>query len=187
EVYEIADYGPFERFPYFRVFAGGTWYGSEAMGRGELCLLLTYWTLRDVRKDSILVLEEPETHVSPQSQKQLMNVIAKFCDEKGIWVVIATHSPTIVSRIPEENLVMLISEQESARQISLASKLQLSILLGGGVAFIGALITEDNAAKDFLIVLLQELDPDLYAQFEVISAKGAGNITLVLNSMPRTG
>src|SRR5579872_1963196 len=95
EIYEISDYGGLPLFPYFHVSSDGIDYGSEAMGRGELALLLTYWTLRDLPANSILVIEEPETHVSPRSQDCLMNILAKFSDEMRIWAIIATHSPTI--------------------------------------------------------------------------------------------
>ena len=103
QLFEIPEYADFDRFPYFRVTANGVEYASDAMGQGELSLLIMLWVLRDLKPNSILVLEEPESHVSPRSQAALMNVIAEACSQKGLWVIVTTHSPTVVARIPREH------------------------------------------------------------------------------------
>ena len=185
-MYEIADYAGFERFPYFQATSAGVSYGSEGMGRGELSLLLTYWTLRDLKKDSILILEEPETHVSPASQESLMNVVAKFSDEMGIWVVVATHSPTIISRVLREHLKLLVRVAGPACFVREPTKMDISRILGGRVAFNGALIVEDEAAKHFLLTLIEEFDPGLLRQWEVVSAGCDSAITGILKMMPKT-
>jgi energy-coupling factor transporter ATP-binding protein EcfA2 len=186
QVFEISDYAGFERIPYFRVSAGGITYGSEGMGRGELSLLSAHWTLNDLSKNSILILEEPETHVSPRSQDALMNIVAKYCDEMGIWVIVTTHSPTIIRRIRRENIVFLARDQGAAVVVTEATKLDIAFLLGGGVAYKCALVVEDEAARTFLLTLLQVFDPDLYRQCEVACAGSKSEITAVMTSMPRT-
>ena len=132
KIYEISDYKDFDRFPYFRVSSANVSYASENMGRGELSLLLTYWTLKDMPKGSILILEEPETHVSPRSQDSLMNVVAKFCDEKGMWTIITTHSPTVINRLPREHIRLLTRNEGPAFCAGEVGKLQIALLLGGG-------------------------------------------------------
>jgi hypothetical protein len=185
-VFEIADHPKLDRFPYFRVSANGVSYGSEGMGRGELALLLTYWTLRDLPKNSILILEEPETHVSPRSQSALMNIVAKYCDEMRIWVIVTTHSPTILRRVARENIVLLARDHGSAAVVTDATKLDIAMLLGGGVAFKCVLLVEDEAAKVFALALLQLLDPDLVRQCEIACAGSTSEITAVMKAMPRT-
>jgi energy-coupling factor transporter ATP-binding protein EcfA2 len=185
-VYEISDLGDFERLPYFQVTAYGIEYGSEGMGQGELSLLLVYWMLRDVQNNSILILDEPETHVSPRSQRALMNVIAKFCREKGIWTIIATHSPTIIQRIRRENIALLVRADAKSELAKSATSTQIANLLGEGVTFRGAILVEDEAGKAFLVYLLEELDPDLLAQLEIVKAGSADEIGLALSGMPKT-
>jgi predicted ATPase len=185
-VYEIVDYAGFERFPYFKVTAAGITYGSEGMGRGELSLLLVYWTLRDLPRDSILVLEEPETHVSPKSQDCLMNIVAKFSLEKGIWTIITTHSPTIIRHIPPEHLRLLSRGAGFADVQENVAKTEIALLLGGGVKLTGAFLVEDQAAKDFLTTLLDEKAPALLKQYEIISAVSYSRISAILENMPNT-
>lgn len=187
EIYEVSDYGPFDRFPYFRVACADQTYGSERMGQGELSLLLIYWKLRDLPNDSVLILEEPETHVSPHSQNCLMNLLAKFSVEKGIWTVIATQSPTVIRRIPLKHVRLFSQVNGRTRLISAATLDQVSNILGGGVAYRGALLVEDVSAKEFLRNILDELDPSFLMRFEIISVGSESAITAALKSMPRTG
>jgi hypothetical protein len=186
-IYEIADYASFERFPYFRATASSTTYGSEGMGRGELALLLVYWTLRDLKRDSILVLEEPETHVSPKSQDCLMNILAKFTLEKGMWTIITTHSPTIIRRIPPEHLRLLARGTGLADVQQNVSKLDIALLLGGGVRLSGAFLVEDQATKEFLTAVLDEKAAGILKQYEIVSATSESCITATLKNMPNTG
>lgn len=186
-IYEVTDYAEFERFPYFKVTAGGVDYRSEEMGRGELSLLLTYWSLRDLKKNSILILEEPETHISPHSQLCLMNIVAKFCDENGLWAIITTHSPTIISRIPLQHIKFIARGTGTAALIKDATRAQIAMILGGGVAYRGVLLVEDEGAKAFAFSLLDELAPDLIPQFELVIAGSDAHIDAALKGLPKVG
>ncbi len=187
EMFEINDYADFERMPYFRVTAADVTYGSESMGRGELSLLLTYWTIRDLPKNSVLVLEEPETHVSPRSQDCLMNVLAKFSDEKGLWVIVTTHSPAIIRRIPSEHLILVARADGEAVTLQNPRRGDISILLGAGTGFGGMLLVEDECAKSFLMAVLEQYAPEILRTHEVVAASSESKITAVLKNLPRTG
>jgi hypothetical protein len=188
-VFEITDYGGMDGFPYMIVTCAGYAYGCEGMGRGELSLLLTYWSVSDLTRNSILFLEEPETHVSPKSQDALMNTIAKQCDEMGVWVIVTTHSPTIIRRIPRERLGSLhewVVLQFRSRMRASWTKLDIQMLLGGGVAFKCVVLVEDEAAKSMILTFLQALDVDLYGQCEVAKVGSKDDIAALLKLMPRT-
>jgi predicted ATPase len=185
-IYEIPEYGELDRFPYFRVRSGGEGYSSEGMGRGELALLLTYWVLRDLPKCSILILEEPETHVSPLSQDRMMNLVAKFCDENAIWVIATTHSPSVIRRLPVANIRMLARAAGTARMMATTSLVQVATILSGGVAFKGMLLVEDAGAKQFVLSMLEDLAPDLLPQFEVVLAGSAPQMSAALENLPKT-
>jgi hypothetical protein len=185
EAFEITDYADFDRVPYFRVTSGGVSYGSEGMGRGELALLLMYWTLKDLSKQAILILEEPETHVSPRSQEGLMDVIAKFVDEKRFWVLIATHSPTVIQRIPDSCITHLVRSNGPSNQV-ITRRGDIALLLGSGIGYSGVLLVEDEFAKSFVIAILEEEWPDLLRRCEIIACGSASGISSVLDAFPRT-
>lgn len=186
KIYEISDYSQIDRFPYFLAESFGVAYGSEAMGRGELALLLTYWTLKDIKKNSVLILEEPETHVSPRSQDCLMNILAKTCDEMGVWVLMTTHSPTVVRRLPPAQIMLLGRGTGLSSILEGANNSDIAVILGGGVAFRGVVLVEDEAAVGFLMAILEEVAPDLLRQLEVVVTGSESEITKVLKAMPQT-
>jgi predicted ATPase len=186
-IYEIADYHDFDVFFYFRVSSGGTQYGTESMGRGELSLLLAFSALRALPKNAILLLEEPETHVSPRSQECLMNVIAKLCDDMGVSTIITTNSPSVIRRIPVENVTLLARDRRASEVVEHPTTAQLATILGGGAAFHGALIVEDQGAKDFASAIFEEIMPELLSRFEIAVAGSRTKTSDALIGMPKTG
>lgn len=187
KIYELDDYGGLERFPYFLVTSGGVSYGSERMGFGELCIFTIYWFIRDLPKDSVLILEEPETHISPRSQQCLMNLIAKWCVSHGILVIVTTHSPAIVQNFPENRIWLLVRDGDSTVLVNPASRLDIEYLLGTGISVRGALFVEDAAARNFLEALLWHLDRNLNALYEISVVKSASQISELLSSIPKLG
>lgn len=184
-VWEIEEYGSFERFPYFQVQSGGVSYGSEDMGQGELSLLYSLWTINDAPKNSILVIEEPETHISSRSQGALMNALARACDTKGIWTIITTHSPVILSYIPKENVRLLISNGVKSRLIDQPLVHQIASIAGGGVAYKALILVEDECAKLFSEFVIEIIDPDLKQQLAFAITGSESVISTVLRNLPR--
>jgi hypothetical protein len=67
------------------------------------------------------------------------------------------------------------------------SKLDIALLLGGGVRLSGAFLVEDQAAKEFLTTVLDEKAPSLLKQYEIVAATSESHITATLKNMPNTG
>lgn len=184
-VSEIRDYGPFETWPYFSVKWNGVSYGSEDMGRGELALLIALWALASVPKNSILILEEPETHVSARSQSALVDLIGWGCAIRGLWIVITTHSPIMLERLPKEHIRLLVPDGPKSRLIHLPHLHEIAALVGGGVAYKSLLLVEDACAQSFLHELLDLYDPDLRRQCQTVAMGGEDSISTILETLPR--
>jgi predicted ATPase len=183
-IYEITEYGDLDPFPYFIVEAGGHRYGSESMGYGELSLLFVLWKLRTIEKNSVLVLEEPEAHVSPRSQRALMDILAKACDEKGLSIILTTHSPAIVANLPERNII-LVSKSGRGTTASIGpTRAQVNDLLGETTRKRAVVLVEDKAAHQFTIALLAAVRVEVLAQVEVLVAGDASKIDSVLSALP---
>ncbi|MDU0641558.1 ATP-dependent nuclease [Pseudomonas aeruginosa] len=185
DIFEITEYSELDPLPYFRVQSNGVEYGSESMGLGELSLLTIFWKLRVLPRNSILIIEEPETHVSPKSQRALMDIVAKYSDEHKISIILTTHSPAIISKIPQDRIILINREINKTRVQHGIRKSQINELLGEPRQYRGLILVEDKAAQQFLISLASIINTGLLDQFEILDAKGADSIRQSLTNLPK--
>ena len=185
EVWEIQDYGPLECLPYFKVEFNGISYGSEDMGRGELALLTSLWALKRAPMNSIMILEEPENHISARSQSALMNVLAMTCARCSLWVILTTHSSVIIDRLPKDNIRLLASRDGKSILISQPNIHDVASILGGGVAFTSLLMAEDECSKVLISTLCEKIDPDLFHQITIVDSRGVSKIDAALKNLPK--
>lgn len=185
KVYEIENYAGYEVFPYFRVAVGGRDYGSEEMGLGELSLLKMYWALSSINRPSIVLIEEPETFIAPRSQRALVDLIAKFCNEKKLLSVISTHSGIIAERVPNSHLSLIT---KGTPNVIISSNPAANLLverLGLFTHKNAVLLVEDVGAKALLQSLLEENNSRLASGCEIAIAGSESHITFALKSMPK--
>ncbi|WP_411734834.1 AAA family ATPase [Paenibacillus sp. M2] len=74
---------------------------------GELSLFLRLVEIaHSVSENSVLLIDEPETHLHPKWINGYINILKDIIDV-NCHVIIATHAPLIVSDIPKENIILL--------------------------------------------------------------------------------
>lgn len=188
--YNIEDSGQSFTPVYFKIKTGNIEYSSQEMGIGEHFLLYIYHIMREVKSNSIVIIEEPESYISIHSQKNLLNYIAKIISEKSISVILTTHSPFILSRVNPMNIRM-ITNRAGKMKIQTPNKLDVTDkLLGMDYKVyekiinydtkIATLFVEDYAARLFLSYILKQEAPDLCDRVDVVSLNGESEITKIL-------
>jgi len=86
---------------------GHTFYAEE-LSSGEEVLLQTIFSLHFYStKRCIILVDEPEESLHPSWQTKIVTLYQKYSEENDCLVVIATHSPFILSAVKSEQIRLL--------------------------------------------------------------------------------
>lgn len=177
-IYEIEDINDSdESFPFFRVEVDGAIYDSRSMGSGEHFLLYLFWCIKRMEKNAILIIEEPETYISILSQLHFADYIGKIMSEKGIKIILTTHSPYILKNIKNENIRIISRMGNSASILIPDGECTVERALGISQNYLGTLFVEDRVAADLLTVILEDRAPWILKQYAIDIVDGEANIT----------
>lgn len=91
-------------------------------GRGLQCLLKTELALNNINtnKDKIILIEEPENHLSYSNMNNLSDIIQVNSNKKSSQIIISTHSSFVLNKWGIENLILL-SNKKSSKITNLSS------------------------------------------------------------------
>jgi predicted ATPase len=81
-VYEV-EVGEGRVAPFFEVALGNDRYDSRTMGAGELAILFLWWSIDRASEDTLILIEEPETYLSPGSQQSFCAYLIASAVEKA--------------------------------------------------------------------------------------------------------
>ncbi len=85
--------------------------GDGKLGLGSNNLLFMACELlllaQEDKGNKMLLIEEPEAHIHPQRQLRVMKTLQEEAVEKGIQIIVTTHSPNLASAVDLENIVII--------------------------------------------------------------------------------
>lgn len=185
EVREFEDIEEIGTIPYFQVTVGDVEYDSRGMGSGEHFLLYLFWCINKCEKETILIIEEPETYVSIQSQAHFVNYLGKQIAEKGIQVIMTTHSPHLLEHVKNKN-IRIISRVGNMTVVKVPDENMLAeSILGIEGKCTGTLFVEDKVAYDFLSIILEDKAPYILKRYTIDIVGGENAISKCLE-FPRS-
>ncbi|PYY27074.1 ATP-dependent nuclease [Paenibacillus illinoisensis] len=184
--YEIEDIGEYGVIPYFQVSTLNGIYGTETMGLGELSAHQIIWQLKRCSKNSIILIEEPESFLAPKSQEALLNVIAKYVEEKGGWVILSTHSPNILERIPIDHIRLLTRVGDRVQVMTPNSRDAHLTSFGVAPQKSSVLLVEDKFAREFIKILLSYYDPFLIQKIDILEAGDESKLKSIIRVFPKS-
>lgn len=85
-------------------------YGSmrNRLSSGQSILLyIISEIVANIRYDSLILYDEPETHLHPNAISQLINTIYDLVNRFQSYCIVATHSPLIIQEIPAKNVYVV--------------------------------------------------------------------------------
>lgn len=114
--------------------------GFSYLSSGEkviLSLILAlYNSALDVEFPEILLMDEPDASLHPSMTKQFLDVIENiFVKEKGVKVIMTTHSPSTVALAPESSLFVI---KKTGKRIEKIKKDKAVKILTAGVPSLSA-------------------------------------------------
>lgn len=85
--------------------------GDGKLGLGSNNLLFMACELlllgQEDEGNKMLLIEEPEAHLHPQRQLRVMKTLQEQAEEKGIQIIVTTHSPNLASAVDLESIVLI--------------------------------------------------------------------------------
>ena len=78
-----------------------TMYGRLSAGQ-RIALNIISHLISNISDNSLVMIDEPETHLHPKLMTTLMSAITDILDEFSSYAIVATHSPIIVQQIPSK-------------------------------------------------------------------------------------
>ena len=85
-------------------------------GEQELITKAFLMYLADI-KDSIILVDEPESSLHPKWQARIVQIYQKMADKNNNQIIFATHSPHIVASVRKEQIRILVKEDNAIRVI----------------------------------------------------------------------
>jgi putative ATP-dependent endonuclease of OLD family len=160
--------------------------GKPGLGSNNLLFMACEILLLAQEKEgnNMLLIEEPEAHIHPQRQLKVMKFMQEQAEQKGIQIIVTTHSPNLASAIELNNIVMI----RNGRAFSMAEGLTnldpsdyrflerfLDVTKANLFFAKGVMIVEGDAENILLPTLAKLLDRDLTKHgVSIVNVGGVG-------------
>jgi ABC-type cobalamin/Fe3+-siderophores transport system ATPase subunit len=135
-------------------------------------VLALYNSKFDIIFPKLLLLDEPDAPLHPSMTKQLLDVIQQvFVKDKGVKVIMTTHSPSTVALAPDESLFVM---QKDEPRLKKASKDQLLKLLTAGIPSFSV-----NFSNNRQVFVESDVDAQFYTKiYNKLKSKIPNDISL---------
>ncbi len=139
--------------------------GIALAGRGlQQCLLLL--TTLYSKSNSVLLIDEPDSHLEALRQRQLDVLLTEIANERGSQVILATHSEVMLQQACERNLTLLLDGE--VHNLSKMSAFRNALSHYGAPHYIRArqyghvLYVEGRTDLDILLAFARRIGPNYH-------------------------
>lgn len=93
----------------------GLQYTEAFAGSGEFAVVNIVTSVLRASKNSLILLDEPEVSLHPGAQDRLIDFLTKYVKLNKHQVIISTHSPSIVRKLPPDAIKVLTMDATSGK------------------------------------------------------------------------
>lgn len=163
---------------------GPTFYKTLSAGQRIVLNILSDLVL-NLRKRSLVLLDEPETHLHPQLITTLMSVLGVLLEQMDAFAIVATHSPIVVQQVMAER-VHVVHRIENAPPLVTPPPAET---FGENLSEIVRLVFDANESdrdyQEIIQRLFEENGRDVNAVLELLDGRIGFNAQLYLNALAR--
>jgi len=143
----------------------------------SILLYIISQIVANIRYDSLLLFDEPETHLHPNAITQLMNTIYSLVDEFQSYCILATHSPLVVRECFSRNVYVLERHENvpSVRKIAMES-------FGENLAVLSEEVFGNKETPKHYKKLIRELIEKGMSYEEIVAYIESDDVPLGLNA-----
>jgi predicted ATPase len=182
EIFEIERES--NNIPYIRVVEYDYSYDIATMSLGEISVIYMFWRIHLSNTGSVILIEEPETFISPVSQSALMNMFAKNCNERTLFFVISTHSASMLARLEDSDINFVYRTMGQARVSTREMHKTMRKSVGMVQPRRNIIVVEDRLAREFVRLLIRQFDIQFLNETEIANVSGAGAVSDLLRLFP---
>lgn len=187
----VADVADDEReellLPFFQVEVSGVQYDNRSMGFGELCASYLIWKTNRMRRGTALLLDEPDSHLSPQSRRALSDALVFLAKERELWIGFTTHSLELLEAMQDREIFLISTDElQSTPRISSAVTRRDAIrVLGLATQRRLLIVVEDVDALEAVWFMINRWGRDIASSIDVqVVSGGANAVVAFIGSFP---
>lgn len=175
--YRSLEYGYFDSEDFQLPFVQGVRDSREintwSMSTSEFWVHYVLAHLNSADQNEVVLIDEPESYLAQPGHRAFIDEIARLTLASGCQTIIATHSDTMVRRIPAALVRQVTQSPQGASFMEVSQTGALLRVLGRERLAVSALVfVEDDLAVALMHALLDRYAPDKVDLFDVIDSGG---------------
>lgn len=152
-------------------------YSEAFAGSGESAIAMIVHKVLNAEKNSLILLDEPETSLHPRAQQRLLEFLAHQSFRKNLQVVLATHSIYLAKELPQSAIRVLEMGPNGRINISTDYSATEALHEIGTFPYGKTIIVEDERAKKIVVESLKQASLQAAQEFRVqVRAGGTSRI-----------
>lgn len=155
---------------------GATEISQFHQGAGESTVEYIISAITEIPDTSLVILDEIESSLHPTSQRRLVRQLLELARVKTLQVVVSTHSPYVLSELPEDARVLLSRTSAGVNAVYGPSvEMCLTEIDETPHAELDVLVEDDESKMIVLEIIRASNQNDLLKRIQVVSA-GSGPV-----------
>lgn len=160
----------------------GLQYSEANAGSGENAIINMVCAIMDAKRDSLILLDEPEVSLHPRAQINLKIFLLNMTLKKHHQIIISTHSMMLIEEMPKKAIKLFEVNDEGTTDITNDVYYQEAFYsIKEKIDRKNLILCEDVSAQTFIQKVLGELKID---EFFSVEYRHGGAETLVTKHLP---